>query len=161
MKAAEYRVKIEQAGGGPSRDEIITSAYRRALNREPDPAGKKNAVEILSQFSPRDLLRRLIASPEFAESYLKGKSREQATTVVYRIILGREPTATERKYLAGKETVYEERRSSLADGSRGSRSASANHRRSDLGFVDQQRISRAVRNRITALGKAITFISST
>ncbi|NBO91531.1 MAG: hypothetical protein EBV06_04335 [Planctomycetia bacterium] len=110
MKAAEYRVKIEQAGGGPCRDEIITSAYRRALNREPDPAGKKNAVEILSQFSPRDLLRRLIASPEFAESYLKGKSREQATTVVYRIILGREPTATERKYLAGKETVYEERR---------------------------------------------------
>jgi hypothetical protein len=110
IKAAEVRPKIEAAGGGPARKELVTAAYRRALGREPDADEMKSASEALNHLSPRDLLGRLITSPEFQEKHVKGKSKEEIIQALYEVTVGREAKGAETAYLAGKETVYEDRR---------------------------------------------------
>ena len=68
----------------------------------------------LADISPRDLLGRLLGSPEWHAKAVKGKPPADVVAAVYRATLRREPKADEVReqmtFLAGSETVYEPRR---------------------------------------------------
>jgi len=112
--AAEYRSQIENAAGGPRRERLVATAYRQALQREPDAAGSKGFQELLETQPPREMLARLLASPEFEEKFIKGKKTEQVIAAVYRAGLARDASpaeiAQQQKWLSQRETLFEERR---------------------------------------------------
>jgi hypothetical protein len=110
----QYRGEIEHFAGGPARERLVHAAYRRALDRDPDPAGQASFVEALADISPREVLSRLMHSAEFEKKYISGKPTQSVVETLYRIGLARKPSSAEVKnavaWLSERETVYEERR---------------------------------------------------
>ncbi|MFQ3592184.1 MAG: hypothetical protein SNJ82_03225 [Gemmataceae bacterium] len=114
VAATEYRGQIESYAGGAKRERLVAAAYRLALLREPDAAGHKGFQELLETQPPREILARLLASPEFEEKFVKGKKKAEVIAAVYRAGLARDAGVAEiahwEKWLAQPETLYEERR---------------------------------------------------